>query len=117
LRRRKNLHESGDYQKQIYQNKDIYRLKILIFLSTTRDGSYKNEMFQRTDLTHWNNFEVLDDLIKLEWIKQDHAYGKDIFKITDTGRKVTNHVKEILMNESPLKDLDIFKGISISNFT
>ena len=22
-------------------------------------------MFQRTHLTHWNNFEVLDDLIKL----------------------------------------------------
>lgn len=56
-------------------------------------------------------------MIKFEWIKQKQKYGKDIFKITDNGMKVATHVKEILTKEYHLlKDLDIVKGISKSNF-
>lgn len=56
-------------------------------------------------------------MIKFEWIKQKQKYGKDIFKITDNGMKVANHLKEILTKEYHLlKDLDIVKGISKSNF-
>jgi predicted transcriptional regulator len=118
LKRRKHLHENGDYQKQIYQQKDTSRLKILIFLSTKIEGSWKAEIKMKANLSHWTNLvELLTDLINLGWIEQHQAYGREIFKITDNGREVTIYVKEILSKEYPLKNLDIFKGISLDNFT
>jgi hypothetical protein len=117
LRRRKNLHENGDFQKQIYQNDDILRLKIILFLSTTAAGSYKAEIYKRAHLTHWGNFDILNELIKLRWLEQHHLYGNDIFKITDDGRKVTNYVKEIIDNHHhPLNNLDIFKALKDLDF-
>jgi predicted transcriptional regulator len=120
LRRRKPIHENGDYQKQTYQKKDNLRLKIIVFLSTTKDGSYKAEIYNKAKLgtQNWTNLvELLNDLIEWGWIEQKHVYGKDIFKITDNGMKVAKHIKDILFNEYPLKNLDIFDGISLSHFT
>ena len=117
MRRRKNLHESGVSQKQIYQTDDILRLKIILFLSTTKDGSYKAHIYKRAHLTHWENFDILNELINLRWIELHHPHANDIFKITDDGRKVTKSVKEIMDDkDNPLNNLDIFKALKDLDF-